>query len=392
LVVESGESSWRLLQNLYVPGGRDQPLALACALSEAILKGKGAWRVHGGGFAGTILAFMLKADLPAYVQRMDLVFGAGACTPLGIRAQGACEVLLKGAIQELFSCEIGTLPSYKYAVSLSRCPGGWLFGRHAERGSWEAQGGHIERGETPAEAARRELFEESGALEYELTPICDYSVGDELGKGEGGRLFWAEISKLGPLPQSEIAETAVFRDLPADLTFPEIMPGLFRLVKEYIGLLKQAAGEEETEAFGKAVGESLKKGDILLLEGSLGAGKTALTRGLVKGLGGDENEVSSPTFALMQIYGAKWPVYHFDLYRLSSAEEAEEAGLLDALRGGDGVCVVEWPGQARGLFEGLNVKTIELRAVEGDENAREIELSGDWFGFALRDGKGEGPC
>ena len=94
MVVDSGESSWRLLQNLYVGGQTAQSLALACALSEKLLKGRGAWRVHGGGFAGTILAFVPEAQLAAYVQAMDGLFGAGAATVLGIRPVGPVEVAL----------------------------------------------------------------------------------------------------------------------------------------------------------------------------------------------------------------------------------------------------------------------------------------------------------
>ena len=71
-----------------------QSLALACALSEKLLKGRGAWRVHGGGFAGTILAFVPEAQLAAYVQAMDGLFGAGAATVLGIRPVGPVEVAL----------------------------------------------------------------------------------------------------------------------------------------------------------------------------------------------------------------------------------------------------------------------------------------------------------
>ncbi len=93
-VVASGESSWKLLQNLYVGGSAQQSLALACALSERLLKGCGAWRVHGGGFAGTILAFVPHYKLAAYVQMMDQVFGKGACTVLGIRPVGAKKVAL----------------------------------------------------------------------------------------------------------------------------------------------------------------------------------------------------------------------------------------------------------------------------------------------------------
>lgn len=88
LVNESGLSSWTLLQNLYVGGQTSQSLALACALSRELLSPEGAWRVHGGGFAGTILAFVPNARLKNYVSAMDALFGSGACTVLGIRPLG----------------------------------------------------------------------------------------------------------------------------------------------------------------------------------------------------------------------------------------------------------------------------------------------------------------
>lgn len=89
LVIDSGESSWKLLQNLYVGGATAQSLALACAVSQTLLAGRGAWRVHGGGFAGTTLNFVPKELLPRYVATMDGIFGKGACTTLGIRGVGA---------------------------------------------------------------------------------------------------------------------------------------------------------------------------------------------------------------------------------------------------------------------------------------------------------------
>lgn len=87
-IVESGESSWKLLQNLYVPGGENQEMALALELSRRMLKGRGAWRIHGGGFAGTILAFVPRDLLKDYRARMDAVFGVGATTVLSVRPVG----------------------------------------------------------------------------------------------------------------------------------------------------------------------------------------------------------------------------------------------------------------------------------------------------------------
>jgi galactokinase len=92
LIIESGRSSLFLLQNIYSPANpQQQGLTLALALSEQILFGKGAWRVHGGGFAGTILAFVPDALKETYSEQMRAVFGANCCHFLGIRQEGGRE-------------------------------------------------------------------------------------------------------------------------------------------------------------------------------------------------------------------------------------------------------------------------------------------------------------
>jgi galactokinase len=93
-IIESGESSWKLLQNIYVPGGDNQEMALALELSRRMLKGRGAWRIHGGGFAGTILAFVPLDLMGEYTQRMNAVFGEGCVTRLSIRNAGAAALEL----------------------------------------------------------------------------------------------------------------------------------------------------------------------------------------------------------------------------------------------------------------------------------------------------------
>ncbi|MGN0996165.1 MAG: NUDIX domain-containing protein [Candidatus Ventricola sp.] len=123
---------------------------------------------------------------------------------------------------------LGSLTGLQYVVVLSHCGGRILLSRHRERTTWETQGGHIEPGETPEQAARRELYEESGALRYAITPLCDYWAGDgQIGKGASGRVFAAEIEELGPLPASEMAEARLFDALPDELTYPAITPVLF---------------------------------------------------------------------------------------------------------------------------------------------------------------------
>lgn len=126
---------------------------------------------------------------------------------------------------------LNTFPAYKYVVTFARYRGQWLFSRHRRRDTWETQGGHIEEGETPLQAARRELYEESGATEFTITPVCDYWAGNRTGCGVGV-IFLAEITKLEPLPESEMAEVRLFDALPDNLTYPEITPVLFGYIEK----------------------------------------------------------------------------------------------------------------------------------------------------------------
>jgi 8-oxo-dGTP diphosphatase len=124
--------------------------------------------------------------------------------------------------------KVGELKKYKYVVILSKYNGKILLSRHKNRNTWETQGGHIEEGETPLDAARRELYEESGAIQYEITPLCDYWAGDtDLVQGAGGAVFKAEIFELDNIPESEMQEVKTFEHLPDNLTYPLITPKLF---------------------------------------------------------------------------------------------------------------------------------------------------------------------
>lgn len=98
---------------------------------------------------------------------------------------------------------------------------------------------------------------------------------------------------------------------------------------------------EDTLEQARLIGSKLHAGDVVLLKGGLGAGKTQFTKGLAKGMG-FEGTVTSPTFTLMQVYPGQIPLYHFDLYRLRSSSELAGIG-FDEYIGSDGVAVVEWP-------------------------------------------------
>lgn len=107
---------------------------------------------------------------------------------------------------------------------------------------------------------------------------------------------------------------------------------------------------DETLALGERMAGMLKAGDILLLSGNLGAGKTHFVKGVARGFGVDESQVNSPTFTLIHEYKTgRLPIYHIDAYRLNSEQEAVEIGIEDYLYG-DGVCLVEWPERIAGLL------------------------------------------
>ena len=129
----------------------------------------------------------------------------------------------------------------------------------------------------------------------------------------------------------------------------------------------------ETRALGKKLAARLQPGDVLLLEGDLGAGKSELTRGIAAGLGVTET-VTSPSFTILNVYeSGRCPLYHFDWYRLESSEELYELG-MDEYLGGDGIAVVEWPGRCP---DAVPEGAIRIRMTAAGENERIIE-SEEW--------------
>jgi len=130
--------------------------------------------------------------------------------------------------------------------------------------------------------------------------------------------------------------------------------------------------EADTEALGERVARSLSAGGVVIaLYGELGAGKTAFVRGLARGLG-VQDAVVSPTFTIVNEFMGERELFHFDMYRLSGAEELFDIGWEDYLSR-EGVCAVEWSENVPGAFDGTEVRvTIE----KTDETARRITVEG----------------
>ena len=131
----------------------------------------------------------------------------------------------------------------------------------------------------------------------------------------------------------------------------------------------ESSSEPETETAGEHLGQTLTAGDVVLLFGDLGAGKTAFVRGLARGVGANPDEVSSPTFTIVQEYtGRSATLYHVDLYRLETAE-IDDLG-LDDLVSCDGIVAIEWAERWKGRPDDVT----EVRLEHRGEDRRAIHI------------------
>lgn len=131
-------------------------------------------------------------------------------------------------MKEIIFYELGTVEEnlIKRVVIVSKYNNKWIYCKHKERNTWEIPGGHVEEGESPIEAAKRELYEETGAVDFNIEPISIYSVS------QYAQLFYAEIKKIEKLPNFEIHEISFFEEEPDNLTYQEMHSKLFAKVKE----------------------------------------------------------------------------------------------------------------------------------------------------------------
>ncbi|MCL1819326.1 MAG: histidine phosphatase family protein [Oscillospiraceae bacterium] len=130
---------------------------------------------------------------------------------------------------------LGTLKAYRFVVIFARYKDKWLYCRAKERDCFETPGGHIEQSETTLEAAKRELFEETGAVKFDIEPAFDYSVriATEISNGQ---VFFAQIHELGKIPDYEMAEVKLFDTIPDKMRFPKILPVLYDKMQHWVML------------------------------------------------------------------------------------------------------------------------------------------------------------
>ncbi|MCM0650190.1 NUDIX domain-containing protein [Clostridium swellfunianum] len=136
-------------------------------------------------------------------------------------------------------CELNTVEDNKlaFAVIMTKFNGQWLYVRHKDRNTWEIPGGHREENENINDTASRELFEETGATKFKLTPICTYSVerDETVDYTESfGQLFYSEVEAVDSLLHFEISEIKLFEEIPDNLTYPLIQPFLYKKVLEFL--------------------------------------------------------------------------------------------------------------------------------------------------------------
>jgi tRNA threonylcarbamoyladenosine biosynthesis protein TsaE len=139
--------------------------------------------------------------------------------------------------------------------------------------------------------------------------------------------------------------------------------------------------EAATTRLGAGVAGALRVGDAVCLWGPLGAGKSTLARGLIRALTTPDEDVPSPTFTLVQFYGGEaLPLAHFDLYRLSRAEEAYEIGLDEALE--DGAAIIEWPERLEGRLptDRLDIELVVVGAAPAETRLARLAPHGSWEG------------
>lgn len=136
---------------------------------------------------------------------------------------------------KIFPIEVTLNQQLKYVIIAARYQNKkWIFVQHKERKTWEIPAGHIEVDEHPDQAAKRELYEETGATCFSISALFDYSVKEKNGTVNYGRIYFADVDKLDDLPESEIGKIKLKKKLPTKLTYPKLQPIMFQYVVDWL--------------------------------------------------------------------------------------------------------------------------------------------------------------
>ena len=139
-------------------------------------------------------------------------------------------------MREVFFCDSVADDALKFAVIVSRYEGKWVFCKKKGFNTYEVPGGHREEGENIEATARRELYEETGAARFRLTPVCVYGVRGNDGVESCGMLYFAEVQEFFALPDFEMEAIEFFDGIPGELTYPDIQPALMRKVQSVLSV------------------------------------------------------------------------------------------------------------------------------------------------------------
>ncbi|MCL1997133.1 MAG: histidine phosphatase family protein [Defluviitaleaceae bacterium] len=139
---------------------------------------------------------------------------------------------------KVVTAELGELKAYRYTVIFARYNDKWIYCRHKDRDVFETPGGSINEGESALEGAKRELYEETGAENFFITPAFDYAVHTEI-EFSNGQVFYADIKTLGEMPKGfEMVEIRGFKTVPDKMRFPQILPVLYEKLHKWLGVEK----------------------------------------------------------------------------------------------------------------------------------------------------------
>ena len=142
-------------------------------------------------------------------------------------------------------------------------------------------------------------------------------------------------------------------------------------------MLYKSNSPKETQNIAKAFAKTLKPGDVLALSGDLGVGKTAFVQGLAEALGVPE-PISSPTFTIVNCYSAKYPIYHFDVYRIDNSEEMYDIGYEEYVYS-EGITIIEWAEKIADILPKKRYNITITKDYEKDDDFRYIEI--ERFGY-----------